>query len=127
MSAVRLNLLKANVERAHMKTKKQLSVTIGENILKYRNLRHLTQENLAEMADIASAYLAQIENGNRTASTCVIYKLAEALEVNAGALMYEECENSIMENIRFAMQDMEVEQLSYFEEFVMLYKKHHDA
>ena len=110
-----------------MKTKKQLSVIIGENILKYRNMRHLTQENLAEMADIAPAYLAQIENGNRTASTYVIYKLAEALEVNAGALMYEECENSIMENIRFAMQDMEVEQLSYFEEFVMLYKKYHET
>lgn len=82
MSAVRLNLLKANMERAHMKTKKQLSVTIGENILKYRNLRHLTQESLAEMADIASAYLAQIENGNRTASTFVIYKSAEEQEAN---------------------------------------------
>lgn len=110
-----------------MKTKEQLSRIIGTNVLKYRSLRHLTQEALAEKADIAPAYLAQIENGNRVASVFVLYKVAEALNVNAGALMHEECESSLIENIRVAMQDMEPCQLAYIEEMIIIYKKYHGA
>ncbi len=47
----------------------------------WREHRGLTQEALAGRADIAKAYLSQIESGKRAGSTKVLAALAEALDV----------------------------------------------
>lgn len=59
-------------------------VNFIKNIKKYRNKQNLTQEQLAERADVSVSYIKQIESGkefkNITFNTC--YKLAKALSIN---------------------------------------------
>ena len=58
-------------------------LTAGESPLRvWREYRKLTQQQLAEKADITKPYLSQLEGGQREASIAVIKRLAEALEVD---------------------------------------------
>ena len=60
----------------------------GENAVKvYRTHRGLTQKQLAEAAGIHAVYLSQIERGRRTGSARTLAAIAEALEVDVGALI----------------------------------------
>jgi len=52
----------------------------GENPIRvWREYRKLTQADLAEKVGISKPYLSQLENDERTASTGVLKKLANAL------------------------------------------------
>ncbi len=55
----------------------ELSVEIGKNIRKYRKLRGLTLEKLAEALDTETNYLGQCERGERRFS---LDKLADLIE-----------------------------------------------
>ena len=59
----------------------------GLRIKELRKAKKLSQEKLANMADIDRTYLPTIEKGERNVSIEVVEKLAKALEVkiNAGA------------------------------------------
>jgi len=61
---------------------KQLA-KIGYNIAHYRKLRNMTQDELAEKADIAKATLSSIESSTRfpNPSILVIIRLANALNI----------------------------------------------
>lgn len=63
-------------------------VNLGVNVRKLRKERGLTQEELAELADISIAYLSKIENNKaNNVSLAITYHLAEALGVTAGYLV----------------------------------------
>jgi transcriptional regulator with XRE-family HTH domain len=47
----------------------------------------LTQQQLADAADISGNYLSGIERGQRNASLNVVYRIALALEVTASELL----------------------------------------
>jgi len=54
----------------------------GENPIKvWREYRGLTQQQLAEMANISTSYLSQIETNKRTGTTEVLGNIARALSV----------------------------------------------
>ncbi|NTW68718.1 MAG: helix-turn-helix transcriptional regulator [Chlorobiaceae bacterium] len=54
----------------------------GENAIKvWREYRGLTQQQLAEVAEISTPYLSQIETGKRTGTTEVLLAVAKALKV----------------------------------------------
>ena len=54
----------------------------GENPVKvWREYRGLTQQQLAEEAQISTPYLSQIETGKRTGTTEVLLTVAKALKV----------------------------------------------
>jgi DNA-binding XRE family transcriptional regulator len=54
----------------------------GENPVKvWREYRGLTQQQLAEKAEISTPYLSQIETGKRFGTTEVLLAIARALEV----------------------------------------------
>lgn len=55
----------------------ELSAAIGKNIRKYRKLRGLTLEKLAEALDTETNYLGQCERGERRLS---LDKLADLME-----------------------------------------------
>lgn len=62
---------------------------ISLNIKKYRKLRKLTQEELAEQADISYDFMRRIESsqGKCGFSVLTLYKLAIALNVSVDELM----------------------------------------
>jgi transcriptional regulator with XRE-family HTH domain len=59
----------------------------GENILRVRQARKLSQEGLAERAEIHRTQISLIEGGRREPRIFTLVRLAGALEVDASALL----------------------------------------
>lgn len=62
---------------------------IGEAVRKYRKRADLTQEELAEKADLHPVYLGEIERGEQTVSIFALMKIAKALRVRVRDLVRE--------------------------------------
>lgn len=54
---------------------------IGSRVRELRNIRQLSQEELAHRAAIHVTYLSGLENGKRNPSLLVLARLADALNV----------------------------------------------
>ena len=59
------------------------------NLRVERARKKITQERLAEMADITPEYLARIEAGKYNPTLVVVVKLAEALDINIDKLIFK--------------------------------------
>lgn len=59
-------------------------LTLVENIKYYRKKKELSQEQLAELADLSSSYIKQIESGKdfKNLTLYSIIKIARALEID---------------------------------------------
>ena len=60
---------------------KELGKLYAENIKRIRLLKNLSQENLAELANVSSAYISEIENQKKIGKFETIAAIANALEV----------------------------------------------
>lgn len=80
---------------------------IGNRIKERRKELKLTQNDIYEQCGIASGALSQIENGTRTPSILIFYKLSQTLQCNADWLITGKSTNQ-------KMNDNETEMLSYF-------------
>jgi transcriptional regulator with XRE-family HTH domain len=72
--------------------KRSLAKQVGEKIKSLRLQAHggkLTQERLAERADISVSFLSMIERGERSAHVDTLSSLAEALEIPLDELFRE--------------------------------------
>jgi transcriptional regulator with XRE-family HTH domain len=83
------------------------SDNLGEFLRLQRSIAHLSLRQLAEMADVSSAYLSQVERGLYQPSAQVLKSLADALQVSvetlyarAGLLDEDERRPSVEEAIR---------------------------
>ncbi len=65
---------------------------IGLKIAYYRKKKGYTQANLAERIGMSTAYLGQIERGNRGNSFSLetLYQIADALEIDVNLLLKNE-------------------------------------
>ena len=54
---------------------------LGLNIAYYRKLRGLSQERLAELADISRTHMSRIETADCAVSRDVVFTIADALRV----------------------------------------------
>lgn len=59
---------------------------IGANIVYYRKQLGLTQEKMAERADISRVHLARVETGVGAASLPLLFTISETLDVPLKAL-----------------------------------------
>ena len=60
---------------------------LGLNIKKYRELRGLTQNQLAEKVDLSREYVADIERGLKNISLRKLYAIADVLNVKCSDLV----------------------------------------
>ena len=60
---------------------------IGKRIVKLRQDRNMTQEDLCGVADIDRSFLSEIENGHKNFSIQILYKLAKALDVKPEVIL----------------------------------------
>ena len=60
---------------------------VGQNIRGYRAKRDLTQEQLAELADLSVSYISQIELGAKGVSLQTLYRIAEVLGTTPQSLL----------------------------------------
>jgi len=61
---------------------KNLLIKLGERIRSLRKARNLSQEELAEKANLHFTYVGRIERGEANFSIGVLYRIAAALGVN---------------------------------------------
>jgi len=59
----------------------------GEALKRWREKRGWTQEHLAHVSGITTAYAGMIERGRKTPSLTVVLKLCRALECSPGELL----------------------------------------
>ena len=55
--------------------------TLGGNIRSFRKKAGLTQEKLAEKADLHPVYISQVESGSKAVSVEALWKISKALRV----------------------------------------------
>ena len=63
---------------------------IGKRIRKYRKLKNLSQEQLAEKINISTTHMSHIETGNTKLSLPVLAELASVLEVRTDDLLSDQ-------------------------------------
>lgn len=61
---------------------------MGNQIQKIRKRKGLTQEKLAELADLSVPYISHIERATKKPSLGTLLKIAAALDVTANELLY---------------------------------------
>ena len=54
---------------------------IGNNIAKYRKLKNLSQNNLAELVNVSREHIAKVETARRNMSMNLLFNLSSALDV----------------------------------------------
>ncbi len=60
-----------------------------ENVIYYRKKKKLSQERLAELSDISTNYVGDIERGNRKVTIDTIEKISKGLNISAPTLLTE--------------------------------------
>ncbi len=65
-----------------------LKKLFGQNVQKYRKLKKLTQENLAEIVGVDTTSISSIETGKYFISAENLSKIAQALNINVSDLFY---------------------------------------
>ena len=73
-----------------MQSPETIKSNFGNHIKKLRIERGLTQEELADRANLHSTYIGQIERGLRNPSLVNLYKVANALNINANSIFPSE-------------------------------------
>jgi XRE family transcriptional regulator, regulator of sulfur utilization len=59
---------------------------LGANIRFFRRKARLTQEKLAEKADLHPVYISQVESGHKAASVEAVWKISKALHISVSLL-----------------------------------------
>ncbi|WP_296333205.1 helix-turn-helix transcriptional regulator [uncultured Treponema sp.] len=73
-----------------MKEKSHIRSVIAQNVKKYRKLNGMTQEALAEAANVSNTYIANIECGQTWLSDKTLEKIADALNIDIYLLFMSE-------------------------------------
>lgn len=99
---------------------------IGRRIRYVRHGKRLTQEQVAERAEISANYLSRIENGTARFSLDVLIQLINALDISADYLLLDVIQ-------RKEKQDMDVQnygrlpeaQIEFINQFIGLARQYH--
>jgi transcriptional regulator with XRE-family HTH domain len=70
--------------------KEEINVKIGKNIRGERKKRGLSQEKLAELADVHRTYIGMVERAEKNITLVSLEKIARALNVSITELFKEE-------------------------------------
>ena len=69
-----------------MQKKKKILIQFGENVRRERLAKNLSQESLADLAELHRTYIGMIERAEKNITLVNIEKIANALEVNISNL-----------------------------------------
>lgn len=66
---------------------KMINKVVGRNFRKYRRVAGLTQESIAEKANVTIEYLSKLENGTYNARVTTIIDLCRAVSITPALLL----------------------------------------
>ncbi|MHC6181213.1 helix-turn-helix domain-containing protein [Clostridium sp. JNZ X4-2] len=93
---------------------------IGHRIREKREEFSLTREKFAEMVDLSTLYIGQLERGERQMSLTALVKIANCLHVTTDYLIYGEYKEETRDNL--IKEKFKKYQLSKTEDNSILYK-----
>jgi len=67
--------------------KKDLNIQIGENIKAVREQIGYTQERFAELVNVSSQYISDVERGNVGVSIATLKKIAEVTSISSDSIL----------------------------------------
>ncbi len=73
---------------------------MGQRIRRIRKARGISQEQLAEIIGISTTHMSHIETANTKLSLPVFVSLAEALDVQTDALLYDSPRESVSNAVK---------------------------
>lgn len=76
-----LSLLTHSMTINLMLSKKEFTIRLAKKIKEVREAKGISQEELADRAELYRTYIGHIENARYSPSAFVIYKIARALEI----------------------------------------------
>ena len=91
---------------------------IGKRIRKYRKLKNLSQEQLAEKINISTTHMSHIETGSIKLSLQVLVDLATILEVNTDDLIFEKKGESTNKKINDILSDCNENQIAFITDII---------
>ena len=91
---------------------------IGKRIRKYRKLKKLSQEQLAEKINISTTHMSHIETGSTKLSLQVLVDLATILEVNTDDLIFEKKGESTNKKINDILSECDEKQIEFIETII---------
>ena len=100
---------------------------IGKRIRVERRRRELTQERLAELADISDSFLGHIERGGRALSIETLVKLANVLELSIEYVIcgeYNYQPNMLPAEVADALNQMSTSQRKVFLNMMTVLAQH---
>ncbi|HWE45765.1 MAG TPA: helix-turn-helix transcriptional regulator [Caulobacteraceae bacterium] len=75
-----------------------IEVLVGRNVRRLRKGREMTQEGLAERAEVSQQYVSDLERGRNNPTILQLQKLATALGVRPHELLLEPPKRSSAQN-----------------------------
>ena len=84
--------------------------TIGKNIRKYRLMKKLRQEDLAEKAGLTANYIGMVERGEKIPSLETFIKILNALGVSADMVLSDVLDNGY--TVKNSMLNEKLEKLA---------------
>ena len=89
--------------------------SVGKRIREIRIRKHLSQEQIALRAEITTAYLGQIERGEKNPTVKSVEQISNALGMSLSELFSNQDDpivnvDGVMENIIFEMQDLSIKE-----------------
>ena len=67
---------------------------VGNRIRRYRKLKNLSQEELADLTEMSNSYISDIENGRKEVKLDKLLIIANVLEVSIESLLIDCLENT---------------------------------
>ena len=97
--------------------------TVGKRIKEVRKQKGMSQDELAERADLSSQYISQIETGRKKGSLPTYNKLAKALGVSIDELTGSISEGSrVLSDVDLILQDCSKEERELLVEVLRVVK-----
>ncbi|MDE7298707.1 MAG: helix-turn-helix domain-containing protein [Lachnospiraceae bacterium] len=102
---------------------------MGKRIKRFRREQRLSQENLAELIDVSTPHMSNIENGKTKFSLQVLIDLANALNTTPDMLLLDQMKSQdktrcmVIEEIDRELADCTMAQMTLIEESVRSTKK----
>ncbi len=91
---------------------------IGTRIRKYRKLKNISQEELAEKIDISTTHMSHIETGSTKLSLQVLVDIAQILEVSTDALIFEKTSKFKIQKIETILSDCNENEIAFITKIV---------
>ena len=98
--------------------------TVGKRVKEVRKQKGISQEELAERADLSAQYISQIETGRKRGSLPTYNKLAKALDVSIDELTGSYSESGrVLSDVDLILQDCTEEERKLLVEILRVVKE----